>query len=297
MLKRLLVAFIAFFMFTTMSFAQDITVLRIAKRGGLVAVWNDAIAQILTDKGYNVKRVNFDSCKDGYNWLQKNSTEPTIVLLYTQYMYMPKINPENIASCNFDVNEDTLVEIIGRWWTFVCGHDTTDHPVKNLIASDEKTKLGVLNDPIQEMAITIPLRHIGFKGHIVKFTSSNDMLMAYSSGDIDYLTLNSESLAKSLKNNQCFLTLANRNDTKQYMSDRTSFEEIKSDTPFIGFGSWPAIVAYNVNMPEIREIIKNNDNELFQKLSKDVIVDESQIHQQMKDINDYADLLKANSVK
>jgi len=292
-------AFLILAFVSGMAFANynpsSINVVRMAPVGANGALWVEAISQTLMANGYKVNPVNYNNCKDAYNWFKNHDKEPTVIATFSDYAIINKVDPHSKATCNFPVNKDTLITIIGKWWNFICGHKGVSDNFQYLRSSD-KLKAGVWNFPISYNVAKIQLAQMGFKGRVVGFASGKAMLMAFSARDIDYIVMSSENMAKSLPSAHCFATSASIQDKDKYMPKRIAYSEVNKNISFDGYGLWPFVAGYNVDNEKIRNVLKDHPGALYKKMQGNLVPDNEPVSEQIKQFDDVANTLKEKHV-
>jgi len=273
---------------------QDIYVLRFAPPGGNIAVWTDAIIDTLKDNGYNPILVPFKNCKEGFKWFQNHKTYPSVFWGQSDAAVLNDIAPNNPAVCGFPVNQDTLVTIISKWWSFICGHKGINDSFKAMHRGTPK--IAIYNHPVKIGVLKAQMKAMGVKADVITFAHPKDQLQAFVSGDVDYIVLNNENLAKSMPNTDCFGTTASVTDAKRYQPGQISFAT-QGDVPFIGYGNWALIQAENVDMKRMRDIFAHHQSPMMKKLVSAMRPVSEPITQQLADIKAISTKLKALSQK
>ena len=284
--------FIALLFSLNVSFANDkeINILRFAPPGGNVAVWTDAIIDTLEKNGYKSTLISFKNCKEGFKWTQEHPNEPSIFWGQSQAAILDNLDPENPATCGFPVNEENLVTIISKWWTFICGHKDVNDNFDVLM--NKHSNIAIYNHPISVSVFKAQMKALDVKANILTFTKPKDQLQAFISGDADYIVLNNENLAKSVSQASCFGTTASPEDAKLYQTGRISYSE-KGDVPFIGYGNWPLIQAKNVDIVKMRNIFTFHQSDMMKSLISTMRPVTTSVENQLKEINEMTKQLKA----
>lgn len=283
----------AFIFFAGLVSAKEIHVLRMAPAGGGGALWTDALYETLKNNGYSPKLVAMNSCKEAANWIKANPTKAAVYLTFSDYAIMDMANPNHPAACGLTLDESTLVTIVGRWWNFICGH-ADQNPSIEALRTNPEAKAGVWNYPISLNVAKTHLASVGYTGKVIGFASGKQLMLAFTSKDLDYIILSSENLARSLTNAKCFATSAAPADAQRYMKDRVSYASHATLPQYVGYGLWPYIAGVNIDAPALRTIFADNPGELYTKLASNLVIETAPIDVQLADLRRVAEQLKSS---
>lgn len=301
MLRRILksIAFAALATFLTLPLVAQsqtkdevIHVLRLAPAGGGLGNWSDAVVQTLQDNGYKAKLVGLNSYQAGRVWLDANSSKAAVYVTFSDNAVFDKLYPDHPASAKLIVDETSLITIIGKWWNFICGHDGKTDTLTAL-TTGEGEKVGVRSFPTSLEAAKAHMKAIGSSVSVIGFASGKDQMQAFVSGDLDYIIMSTESLARGLPNTTCFATSAPTTLAKEHMPTRVAYESVNPNVPFNGFGLWPVLVGANVDNQALHEVFTQRPGELYQKLRSSFIPETNSITNQLLVLDAIGDDLKA----
>lgn len=262
--------------------SKTVNVLRAGPVGAGVSLWSEAIADTLRNNGYVVNTIGFANCKESSQWIKNHPDDPYVYMTFSDYSILDDIKPEHPAACGQTMQPDQLITIIGRWWNFICGRTGVNDSLEALVRTDG-AKIGVWNYPVSHAVATAHMRTLGSNGHVIGFASGKTMMTAFNTGDIDYIIMSSENLARSLNDANCFATAATSEDAAQYMPGRVSYDT-REDVPFIGFGLWPMVVGDNVDIAAMREMFQTSPSASFKELQANFIADNSPVEDQLADL-------------
>lgn len=279
---------------TVTAATKEINVVRMSAPGAVYALWTDAVTERLQTAGYKVNLIGTNSCREAMQWIDSNKEKPMITFQYNYQIGIGLSDKSNPAGCPLEINENTLVGIMGKWYHFLCGHDGVNTVDK--LRKSNNAKIASSNNPIQNKILADQLEDIGVKNFkIISYAKGKDQVQSYIAKDTDYIIFSTESSAKQFPGS-CFLTTAPEHIAKTMHNGqdtgRTTYKSLNQNVRHDNMGLWPVLVSYNTDISDLRSLLKNaSPNSLLGGLIKNYEPVNESIPEQIEELKQIGKIL------
>lgn len=219
--------------------------------GGQTDQITRAFERTLQTKGIKTNYLILNNCKSTEQWLLKNANKPAIVFHNLEEQINAMLNPRDDNACGIKASKENTLAIALSGYMNMCSMLPADQALAHFVKG--KHKIGTtFSPPTNGVLVNGLIKDLKLNSHLIEYQGNPRLVQALVSKDIDFALFGNVAPAIGA-GATCFFTTAPVAQAKNL--GRTSLEELKSDSRWIGNARMVLALGFNVDKSTYRSLV------------------------------------------